>query len=108
MPSPILPRIAKNQGIQANATHIKTPPKLAALVGTYHLHTHIEVITPNGEVVGTTNCRKNNRYKVLINPALTPGVYQFRIRAYDDGGNLSWPSRLFEIKVVPRRKHPAK
>ncbi len=108
MPSPILPKIAKNQGIQANATHIKTPLRHPALVGTYHFHTHIQVITPNGEVVGLTNVRKNNRYKVLINPALTPGVYQFRIRAYDDGGNLSRVSRLFEIKVVPRAKHPAK
>jgi hypothetical protein len=108
MPSPILPKIAKNQGIQANANHIKTPLKHPALVGSYHFHTHIQVITPSGEVVGTTNVRKNNRYKVLINPALTPGVYQFRIRAYDDGGNLSRVSRLFEIKVVPRRHHPAK
>jgi hypothetical protein len=108
MPSPILPRIAKNQGIQANATHIKTPLRHPALVGTYHFHTHIQVITTTGEVVGLTNVRKNNHYKVLINPALTPGVYQFRIRAYDDGGNLSRVSRLFEIKVVPRGKHPQK
>ena len=106
MPSPILPKIAKDQGIQANSTHIKTPLKHPALVGTYHFHTHIQVITPNGEVVGSTNVRRNNSYRVVINPALTPGVYQFRIRAYDDGGNLSRVSRLFEIKVVPRRTHP--
>ncbi len=108
MPSPILPKIAKNQGIQANATHIKTPLKHPALVGTYHFHTHIQIITPGGEVVGVTNCRKNNDYKVVITPPLSPGVYQFRIRAYDDAGNLSRVSRLFEIKVVPRRHHPAK
>jgi hypothetical protein len=105
MPSPIVPKIAKNQGIQVGAQHIKTPLKHPALVGTYHFHTHIQVITPAGEVVGLTNCRKNNRYKVLINPPLAPGVYQFRIRAYDDVGHYSRLSRLFEIKVVPRRHH---
>jgi hypothetical protein len=103
MPSPILPKIAKGQGIQANSDHIKTPLKHPALVGTYHFHTHIQVVTPSGEVVGLTNVRKDNRYKVTISTPLSPSVYQFRIRAYDDGGNLSRPSRLFEIKVEPRR-----
>jgi hypothetical protein len=105
MPSPILPKIAKNQGIQANSDHIKTPLRHPTLVGTYHFHTHIQVVTPGGEVVGVTNVRKNNNYRVTISTPLSPGVYQFRIRAYDDGGNLSRPSRLFEIKVVPRRHH---
>ena len=105
MPSPILPKIAKNQGIQANSDHIKTPLKRPELVGTYHFHTHIQVITPSGEVVGLTSVRPNNNYKVVISTPLSPGVYQFRIRAYDDGGNLSRESRLFEIKVVPRRHH---
>jgi hypothetical protein len=108
MPSPILPKIAKNQGVQANSDHIKTSLKHPALVGTYHFHTHIQVVTPSGVVVGTTSVRKNNRYKVVISTPLSPGVYQFRIQAYDDGGNLSRPSRLLEIKVIPRRQHPAK
>jgi hypothetical protein len=103
MPAPILPKIAKNQGIQADASHIKTPLRHPALVGTYHFHTHIQIITPGGAVVGETAVRKNNNYKVLINPPLSPGVYQFRIRAVDDGGNLSRESRIFEIKVVPKR-----
>jgi hypothetical protein len=105
MPPPILPKIAKDQGIQANINHIKTPLKHPAFVGSYHFHTHIQIITPSGVIVGTTNCRKNNRYKVLVNPALSPGIYQFRIRAYDDAGNLSRVSRLFEVKVVPKRHH---
>jgi hypothetical protein len=107
MPAPILPKIAKNQGIQANVNHIKTTLRHPALVGTYHFHTHIQIITSSGEVVGLTNVRKDNRYKVLVTPPLSPGVYQFRIRAYDDGGNPSRVSRLFEIKVVPRRHHAA-
>jgi hypothetical protein len=103
MPSPILPKIAKDQGIQANSDHIKTTLKHPTLVGTYHFHTHIQVVTTSGVVVGTTAVRPNNRYKVVIETPLSPGVYQFRIRAYDDGGNLSRPSRLFAIKVEPKR-----
>ena len=106
MPSPILPKIAKNQGIQANVDHIKTPLKHPAFVGTYHFHTHIQIITPSGVVVGTTNCRKDNRYKVVVDTPLSPGIYQFRIRAYDDAGNLSRVSRLFDVKVVPKEPSP--
>ncbi len=108
MPAPILPKIAKNQGIQANVDHIKTPLRHPSFVGTYHFHTHIQIITPSGEVVGTVNCRKNNKYKVTVEPALSPGIYQFRIRAYDDAGNLSHVSRLFAVKVVPKRHHHSK
>lgn len=105
MPAPTLPRIARNQGVQANVNHIKTTLMHPSLVGTYHLHTHVQVITPTGVVVGTTNCNKNNNYKVKISTPLSPGVYQFRLRAYDDGGNLSRVSPIFEIKVVPRPSH---
>ena len=105
MPAPILPKIAKNQGIQANVNHVKTSLRHPSFVGTYHFHTHIQIITSGGEVVGTANCRQNNSYKVTVDPALTPGVYEFRIRAYDDAGNLSNVSRLFAVKVEPRRQH---
>lgn len=105
MPSPVLPRIARNQGVQADINHIKTTLKHPSLVGTYHFHTHIQVITPSGVVVGTTGVRRNNNYKVVINTPLSPGVYQFRLRAYDDGGNLSRVSPIFEIKVTPKPRH---
>jgi hypothetical protein len=105
MPSPIVPKIAKNQGIQADASHIKTTLKHPSLTGTYHFHTHIQIITPGGEVVGDTAVRKNNNYTVRINPPLSPGVYKFQIRAVDDGGNLSRVSRVFEIKVEPKQHH---
>ena len=89
MPSPILPKIAKNQGIQANVDHIKTPLKHPAFVGTYHFHTHIQIITPSGEVVGVTQLSQEQRLQGSSSiPPLSPGVYQFRIRAYDDGGQL--------------------
>jgi Bacterial Ig-like domain len=103
MPSPNLPKISKNEGIQATVNHIKTPLRHPSLVGTYHFHTHIQVITPSGEIVGLVNCRRNGRYRVTISTPLSPGTYYFRIRAYDDAGNLSNPSKLFAIKVVPRR-----
>ena len=48
MPPPQLPRIKKNNGIQANANHIKTPLERPTLVGTYHYHTIIQVVTPAG------------------------------------------------------------
>jgi hypothetical protein len=105
MPSPILPKIAKNQGIQANVDHIKTPLKHPAFVGTYHFHTHVQLVTASGAVLATSNCRPNNRYKLVVDTPLSPGVYQFRIRAYDDAGNLSHVSRLFAVKVVPRSHH---
>jgi Bacterial Ig-like domain len=105
MPSPILPKIATNEGIQANINHIKTPLKHPSFVGTYHFHTHIQIITPSGEVVGTVNTRRNNHFRVTVQTPLSPGVYYFRIRAYDDAGNYSHPSRLFAVKVVSRRHH---
>ena len=52
MPPPTLPKIKKNQGIQADSQHIKTPLERPILVGTYHYHTQIQVVTPDGVVVG--------------------------------------------------------
>ncbi len=108
MPPPSLPRIAKNQGIQANANHIKTSLRHPDLVGTYHFHTHVQVVTPSGDVVGTAVVRRNNNYKVRISTSLSPGVYSFRIRAYDTAGNLSRVSPVFEVKVQPGSSHAKK
>ncbi len=108
MPAPILPKVARNTGIQAGPSHIKTPLRHPILVDTYHFHTHIQIITPGGIVVGEAKVHENNNYRVQIYPPLTPGVYKFQVRAVDDGGNLSRLSRVFEIKVVPMRHHPPK
>lgn len=105
MPPPAIPKIAKNQGTQVDSTHIKTTLRHPALTGTYHFHTHIQIVTPAGVVFGTTSVRKNNNYKVKISTPLSPGHYQFRIRAYDDGGNLSRVSHNFVIDVVPKKQH---
>jgi len=106
MPSPTLPKIAKNHGIQADAQHIKTPLHHPTLVGTYHFHTYMQIISPAGIVFGTTNVNKNNNYKLNISTPLPVGTYEFRLRAVDDVGHLSRVSKPFLIKVVPfRRQH---
>ncbi len=106
MPPPTLPKIKKNQGIQANADHIKTPLARPTLVGTYHFHTVIQVVTPDGTVVGSENVHKNNNYKVQITTPQSIGVHEFMLRALDDVGHISRLSKPFLIKVVPRRHHP--
>jgi hypothetical protein len=105
MPPPSLPHIERNQGIQADAQHIKTPLHHPTLVGTYHFHTTMEVVTPGGQVVGSEVVRKNNNYKVVITTPQPVGVHQFQLVAVDTAGHLSRPSRPFLIKVVPRKHH---
>ena len=61
MPPPQLPKIKKNNGIQADTQHIKTPLERPTLVGTYHFHTIIQVVTPDGVVVGEANCRQKQQ-----------------------------------------------
>jgi hypothetical protein len=105
MPPPTLPRIKKNQGIQASAQHIKTPLERPVLVGTYHFHTVIQVVTPAGIVVGSENVHKNNNFRVRITTPQSVGVHEFRLQALDDVGHVSKLSKPFLIKVVPKRHH---
>jgi len=105
MPPPTLPKIKKNQGIQANSDHFKTPLARPTLVGTYHFHTVIQVVTPEGVVVGSENVHKNNNYKVQITTPQSVGVHEFQLRALDDVGHISRYSKPFLIKVVPKRHH---
>jgi hypothetical protein len=109
MPPPILGKIGKNEGIQANSNHIKTVLEHPAIAGTYHFHTEMQIITPDGTVVGEAPCKpETNKYRVIISTPLSVGVHAFRLRAYDSHGDLSRVSKLFFIKVVPRRHHPPK
>jgi hypothetical protein len=105
MPPPIVPKIEKTQGIQAGVNHIKTPLVRPHLVGTYHFHTVIEVVTPAGVVVGAARVKKNNNYTVQITVPQSVGDHEFRIRAVDTVGHLSKLSRPFVIRVVPRKHH---
>jgi hypothetical protein len=103
MPPPQLPRIKKNNGIQAGAQHMKTPLKRPTLVGTYHYHTIIQVVTPAGIVVGEANCRRNNNFEVQITTPQSVGVHEFRLQAEDDAGHLSRIGKPFLLKVVPKK-----
>ncbi len=106
MPHPTLPKLAHNNGINAGPQHFKTPLLHPSFVGTYHYHTVMEIINPDGVVVGFHRVQTNNNYKVNIGPALSPGVYEFRLRAMDQVGHFSKLSRAFLVKVVPKRHHP--
>jgi len=105
MPSPALPKIARNHGVQVDTQHIKTPLHHPTLVGTYHFHTYIQIVSPAGIVFGTTNVHKNNNYKLTISTPLPVGTYAFRLRAVDDVGHISRLSKPFLIKVVPFKHH---
>jgi hypothetical protein len=105
MPPPIVPKIKRNNGIQANVNHIKTPLLRPRLVGTYHFHTFIRVVTPDGAIVGAARVKKDNNYTVQIVVPQTIGVHEFRIQAVDDVGNVGKLSRPFKIKIVPRKHH---
>ncbi len=105
MPPPIVPRIKKNNGLMAGVNHMKTPLARPRVVGTYHFHTFIRVVTPDGDVVGAERVKKDNDYTVQIVVPQTVGIHEFRIQAVDDVGNLSKLSRPFFIKVVPKKHH---
>jgi hypothetical protein len=105
MPPPIIPRIKKNNGLMAGVNHMKTPLVRPRLVGTYHFHTFIRVVTPDGEIVGAERVKKNNNYTVQITVPQSLGIHEFRIQAVDDVGNVSKLSRPFKIKIVPKRHH---
>ncbi len=105
MPSPPLPKIARNHGLQVDSQHIKTPLHHPTLVGTYHFHTYIQIVSPAGIVFGTTNVLRNNNYKLTVSTPLPVGTYQFRLRAVDDVGHISRLSKAFLIKIVPFRNH---
>jgi hypothetical protein len=105
MPPPQLPRIKKNNGIQADRQHIKTPLERPILVGTYHFHTIIQVVTPQGVVVGEANCKRNNNFEVKITTPQSVGIHEFHLQAEDDAGHISRPGANFLIKVVPKRHH---
>jgi hypothetical protein len=104
MPSPAVPKIAKNEGIQANKQHMKTPLLHPAVTGTYHFHTNMQIITPQGQIVGEAVVRSTNDFKVRVVTPLSPGIYTFYLRAMDDAGHLSLLSRPFAIKVVPKKQ----
>ncbi len=106
MPPPQLPRIKRDNGIQAGTQHIKTPLARPTLTGTYHYHTIIQVVTPQGAVVGEANVRRNNNFEVQITTPQSVGIHEFRLQAEDDVGHISRIGKPFLIKVVPKHHQP--
>lgn len=105
MPPPTLPRIAKNEGVQADAHHVKTPLEHPSLTGSYHFHTVVQLLSPAGVLYGQAAVNRNDNYRIRVAPALSPGVYKFQLRAVDTVGHLSRYGYPFLLKVVPRRRH---
>jgi hypothetical protein len=106
MPPPTLPKLKVNTGINAGPQRFKTPLEHPILVGTYHYHTAIQVVTPDHVVVGQGFAARNNNYKVQITTPQTVGVHEFRLQAVDTAGHISRISPPFLIKIVPK-KHDA-
>jgi hypothetical protein len=105
MPPPQLPKIKRNTGINAGPQHFKTPLERPILVGTYHYHTTMQVVTPEGVVVGEVNVHRNNNYRVQITTPQSVGVHEFRLQALDSVGHVSRIGPPFLIKVVPKKHH---
>ena len=105
MPPPQLPKLKRNTGINAGPQHFKTPLEHPILVGTYHFHTAIQVVTPEGVVVGQSFAARNNNYRVQITTPQPVGVHEFRLQAVDTVGHISRIGPPFLIKVVPKKHH---
>jgi hypothetical protein len=98
-----LPKLKRDTGINAGPQHFKTPLERPILVGTYHYHTEIQVVTPEGAVVGQSFTARNNNYRVQITTPQPVGVHEFRLQAVDTVGHISRISPPFLIKVVPKK-----
>ena len=103
MPPPQLPKLKSDTGINAGPQHFKTPLERRILVGTYHYHTAIQVVTSEGVVVGQSFAARNNNYKVQITTPQTIGVHEYRLQAVDTVGHISRIGPPFLIKIVPKQ-----
>lgn len=102
LPSPQVPRIAVNKGIQVNPTHIKTPESRPQLTGTYERGVTMQIINQEGTVLGQANTNNSGQYRVRIADPLPPGTYTFYARA-EDQGHLGRLSHSFDVKITPPR-----
>ena len=105
---PEAPILHKNDGAlldggKLGRTHDHTP----TLVGTYNVGikgngiTHIQIVTPNGNVLGTGSITPTTgAYSVKIEPPLQDGIYDLYTRAIDNQGHTSNLSfHYFKLKV---------
>ena len=108
MPAPRAPTIAKTTGHQVNPRVAVTPLSNATYIGTYEYNTTIQMINvKTGELIGTAIVAKNGQYALHISTPLAVGKYNLIVQAVDEVGHISHASRVFGLKVVPPKHHPA-
>jgi len=108
MPAPRVPTIAKTAGHQVNPRIAITPLSNATYIGTYEYNTTIQMVNiENGQVIGTAIVAKNGQYALHISTPLAVGKYKLIVQAVDEVGHISHASRVFGLKVVPPKHHPA-
>ena len=103
LPRPQLPQIAKNTGIQVNATTIRTSEARPYFTGTYAKGTTIQIVNAQGDVLGQAATNNIGQYKVRLTTPLAPATYSIYARA-EDMGHLSDTSHVFTVTVVPSKK----
>ncbi len=108
MPAPRAPTITKGTGHQVKPGISVTPLYAPTYVGSYEYGTTIDMVNvTTGQIIGTAIVAKNGQYALHITTPLAVGKYHLSIRAVDEVGHVGHASRVFGLKVVPPRKHPA-
>ena len=104
MPPPQLPRIKKNNGIQAGPPAHQDAARAPAPGGHVPFpHDHPGGHARRASWSVNANVKKNNNYKVQITTPQSVGVHEFRVQAVDDVGHVSSSDHHFLIKVVPKK-----
>ena len=96
-------RVGRNFGV--------APKDQPTIVGNYDAYAQVQVMTPAGNVFGSSFVKKNGatqsngeaqatgKYAITFDKPLPNGLYTFYIRAIDQYGNMSHPSPPFKIKI---------
>ena len=103
LPTPQIPQVAKNSGIQVNRTNLTTTESRPYFTGTYVPGTNIQIVNAQGEVVGQAPTNNLGQYRVRVSTPLSPATYPLYARV-EDQGHYSELSHVFDVKVIPPRK----
>jgi hypothetical protein len=108
MPAPRAPTISKATGHQVNPRVAITPLPDPIYLGSYEYGTTIQmIIAKTNQIIGQAVVSKTGQYALHITTPLPVGKYNLAVRAVDEVGHIGHASRLFGLKVVPPRHHPA-
>lgn len=104
MPAPRVPSISRPSGKQVNPRVSVTPLSHPSFIGSYESRTTIQLVdSANGKVIGTAAVATNGQYTVKTSTPLAIGRYTLFVRAVDEAGHVSNPSRTFGVQVVAPR-----